>query len=231
MTEAAFMLTPLGLGDSRSLTRIGIGVLGRGFRLSQFQFGLAHFGGFGGIGAGGYVRFLEEVAPALVVVRRALSFLERLERGFNFLPATNDCDYSGRTIGSDVVQDDGVGRVGIVVCQKESACNRLAPVTACARFKFYDGGALSRHPAWGRARFWGELHSIAGDAHSGGIRSGTESPPGRAMCPSFPRKRTREGPVCRGPAQWLRIQPIRRRQRDFLVVFRWSWNPDSERRC
>ena len=120
------------LAGNRSFTRIGIGVLRRGFRLSQFEFRLAHFCGFGGIGSSGHDRFLEEVPPALVMVRRALSFLERLERGFSFLPATNDRDHSGRTIGSDVVQDDGVGRVGIVVCQKESACNRLAPLTARA---------------------------------------------------------------------------------------------------
>jgi hypothetical protein len=121
--------------------RTGIVVVWRGFGLAQFEFGLAEFGGFGGIGSGGDVGLLEEVAPALVVVGGALRFLESLQCRFCFLPAAYYRNHSGRTVSSDVVEDDGEGSVGVVGCQKESACtvNRIAPL-----FIFYDAGALSR---------------------------------------------------------------------------------------
>ena len=120
-------LAALGLrGDSRSLARIRIGVVWRGFRLAKLEFGLAEFGGFGGIGAGCPRGFLEEVAPAFVMIGGALRFLESLECGFSFLAAANDRRHSSGTVGSDVVQDDGVGGVGVVVCQKGSVCNGRA---------------------------------------------------------------------------------------------------------
>jgi hypothetical protein len=65
-----------------------------------------------------------------MVVAGALRFLESLQRGFRLLFPANDCDHSGRPVGSDVVQDDGVRSVVVVACQKKSICdgvNRLSP--------------------------------------------------------------------------------------------------------
>ena len=113
------------LTSSQSLARIRIGVVWRGFGLAKFEFGLTEFGGFGGIGAGGHRGFLEEVAPAFVMISGALRFLESLERGFSFRAAANYRDHSSGAVSSDVVQDDGVSGVGIVVCQKESVCKGI----------------------------------------------------------------------------------------------------------
>jgi hypothetical protein len=115
---------------TRSLTRIPIGNVWRGFGLAQFEFVLAEFCGFCGIGPGGYGGFLEEVPPAFVVVAGTLRFLESLQSGFRLLLAADDRDHSGRPVGSDVVQDDGVRGVVIVACQKKSigdGVNRLSP--------------------------------------------------------------------------------------------------------
>ena len=49
-----------------------------------------------------------------------LRFLVSLECGFRLLLPADDRDYSGRPVGSDVVQDDGVRGVVIVACQKKS---------------------------------------------------------------------------------------------------------------
>jgi len=104
-------------------------VLRRGLRLSAFQLSLPKFGGFRGFGPRGYGGFLEEIPPALMVVGGTLRFLERFQRGFRLLLPANDRDHSGRTVGSDVVQDDGVRSVVVVACQKDSICdgvNRLS---------------------------------------------------------------------------------------------------------
>jgi hypothetical protein len=125
-TDAGCRLSP----TTRSLTRIPIGGVWRGFGLAQFEFVLAEFCSLRRIGPGGYGGFLEEVAPAFVVVDGALRFLVRLECGLRLLLPADDCDHSGRPVGSDVVQDDGVRGVVIVACQKESICDgviRLSP--------------------------------------------------------------------------------------------------------
>jgi hypothetical protein len=117
---------PIYLGEFR--TR-GV-ILRRSLRLSPFQLSLPKFSGFRGIGSSGHGGFLEEVAPALMVVAGTLRFLERFECGFRLLLPANDRDHSGRPVGSDVVQDDGVRGVVVVACQKKSVCdgvNRLSP--------------------------------------------------------------------------------------------------------
>jgi hypothetical protein len=116
--------------SGESLTRIPIGSVWRGFGLAQFEFVLAEFCGFRGIGTGGYGGFLEEVPPAFMVVDGTLRFLKSLECGFRLLLPADDRDHSGRPVGSDVVQDDGVRSVVVVACQKDSICdgvNRLSP--------------------------------------------------------------------------------------------------------
>ncbi len=115
---------------TRSLTRIPIGSVWRGFGLAQFEFVLAEFCRLGGIGPRGYRGFLEEVAPAFMVVAGTLRFLESLQCGFRLLLPANDRDHPRRPVGSDVVQDDGVRSVVVVACQKKSICDgvsRLSP--------------------------------------------------------------------------------------------------------
>ena len=50
------------------------------FGFTPFEVGLAAMGGLGGIGARCHITLLEEVAPARMVIRRALTFLEILQR-------------------------------------------------------------------------------------------------------------------------------------------------------
>jgi hypothetical protein len=64
-----------------------------------------------------------------VVVDGTLRFLKSLQSGFGLLLPADNRDHSGRPVGSDVVQDDGVGGVVVVACQKKSMCdgvNRLS---------------------------------------------------------------------------------------------------------
>lgn len=110
--------------------RTRIVVLGRGLRFSPFELSLPKFRGFRGIGPGGYGGFFEEVPPAFMVVTGTLRFLESLHSGFSLLLPADNRDHSGRPVGSDVVQDEGVRGVVIVACQKKSICdgvNRLSP--------------------------------------------------------------------------------------------------------
>jgi len=80
------------------------------FGFAEFEAGLARARGLGGIHAGFEFSLLEEVAPAFVAVGGTLSLFEILQREFRFLLAADNSDDSGRIVGSDVMQNDGVRR-------------------------------------------------------------------------------------------------------------------------
>ncbi len=63
---------------------------------------------------------LVEIAPACVMIGRVLGGFPLLHRGFSALFASNYFDNSVRTIGADVVPDDGIAIIGVVACQRES---------------------------------------------------------------------------------------------------------------
>ena len=77
-------------------------------------------GGFGGIGSRFHFSFFDEVAPALVMIRWALKLLKILQSSFGVLLAADDFDDSGGPISPDVMTNDGVGTVGVGVCQEMS---------------------------------------------------------------------------------------------------------------
>jgi hypothetical protein len=94
---------------------------GRG-RFPDFQLGLAATGGFDGIHSCLQVRLFEEVAPALLVVGRALSF-RKIPQGSLGVGATlDDFDDAGRLVGPNIMANDYIGSVGFVACQKGSMC-------------------------------------------------------------------------------------------------------------
>jgi hypothetical protein len=78
------------------------------------------FGGFGGIGSGFEIYFLDEVAPAFVAVGEVLGILELLQLQFGVLLAPDHGDHPGGAVGADVMPDDGVRSGEFVAGQKES---------------------------------------------------------------------------------------------------------------
>jgi hypothetical protein len=78
------------------------------------------FGGFGGIGSGLEIYFLNEVAPAFVPIREVLGILKLLQLQFCVLLTPDHGDHPGGEVGADVVPDDGVRGGEFVACQKES---------------------------------------------------------------------------------------------------------------
>lgn len=64
------------------------------FGLANLQISLAGIGGLSGIHAGSQAAFFQEVAPAFMGVRRALTVLILAHDGLGVLPALDDFDYS-----------------------------------------------------------------------------------------------------------------------------------------
>lgn len=64
--------------------------------------------------------FFDEITPALMAIRRCLAAFEIRPRYLCIVPTANNLDNSGRSVGTNVVTDDGVGGVGTFVCQRSS---------------------------------------------------------------------------------------------------------------
>jgi hypothetical protein len=90
------------------------------FGFAEFQVALAGVSGLGRIHAGAKAGFFQEVAPSCVRVGRGLTVLVFTHGRFGVLTALDDFDYSSGNIGTNVVTDEDVGRLGIVEGQKGS---------------------------------------------------------------------------------------------------------------
>jgi hypothetical protein len=90
------------------------------FGFASLQVGLPALGRVGWIHSRLQVRLLAEVAPAFVVIRRALAVFELPHRRIGVLPAFGDLDDARGLVGPDVVADDDVGSVRFVACQRDS---------------------------------------------------------------------------------------------------------------
>ena len=90
------------------------------FGFSNLQVRLAKVRRFRRIDSRFQVALLEEVAPALVVIRRTLAGFELSHCRLCVLPALDNLDDSGGPVGSDVMTDDDVGCAGFVACQRGS---------------------------------------------------------------------------------------------------------------
>ena len=90
------------------------------FGFSPLQVRLPNKRGLCGIHSRFQLSFLEEVAPALVAVLGALALFVASQFPLRVLPPFDDLDYSGGQVGSDVMENDDVGSVGFVACQKDS---------------------------------------------------------------------------------------------------------------
>ena len=99
-----------------------VGIL-RGFRLATFQFRLTKFGGLGGVGSRLQSGFFQEVAPALMPVRRALLGFEVLQGRLRVLPSLDDLNHPCGLVSTNVVPDYNVRRLQLVVCQMVSLCS------------------------------------------------------------------------------------------------------------
>lgn len=78
-------------------------------------------GSLGGVGPGLQIYALEKVAPAFVTIGGILRRLPLLDCSLRVLFAPNHLDHSIRTVGTDVMSDNGIANVGVVACQKESS--------------------------------------------------------------------------------------------------------------
>ena len=76
--------------------------------------------GFFGVGSGFQVGFLEEIAPALVAILRALSIFQFSDGCLCVLPALDDLDDSCGPVGPNVVANYDVGSIRFVACQRET---------------------------------------------------------------------------------------------------------------
>jgi len=87
------------------------------------------------------VGLLEEVAPALVAVFRALARFQLSQCRLCVLPTLDYLDYTSGPVGPDVMANDDVGSTRFVACQRDSV-GRLPgsdpriPGAACPPFVF-----------------------------------------------------------------------------------------------
>ena len=88
-------------------------------------------GSFSGVCSCFKVRFIDEVAPALMAIRGVLRILKLLQFCFCVMPATDNSNHSGGPVGPTVIADDRVGRREIVACQRE-------PISSCAEKRSRD---------------------------------------------------------------------------------------------
>jgi len=87
---------------------------------SPLQKCLAQLSGFYGICSRLQFRLFEEVAPALMAIRRTLASFQVFQCLIQGRLAFDDGDNTVRAVGSDVVANDGVGRAEFVACQRRS---------------------------------------------------------------------------------------------------------------
>jgi hypothetical protein len=116
---------PVSAGEAASA--IGaLGVLG-GFCFATFQLRLTKLGGFRWVSPCLQGGLFEEVAPALVPVRRALFSFEVLQGGLCVGSSLDDLDHSRGLVRTDVVTDYNVRSLEFFVCQMFSLLSRKQP--------------------------------------------------------------------------------------------------------